>query len=120
MTAYHDHNYEAVYRRDQIRVVGPLCIDPGLDIVIVNWDVENFRGYLDDSHPDMVGSSSHGVRTRCNFDHQMCACLIRRSEAEAHCYFEKNVHLVDSYPCDFHRVCGHCYYFERSTDLNVG
>ena len=95
-------------------------MDPGLDIVNVNWDVENFHGYLDDTHPDKVGSSSHGVRIDCTFDHQMCACLIRRNEAEAHCYFGENAHLVDSYPGDFRKVCGHFYYFERSTDLNVG
>ena len=60
--------------RDQIRAVGFLCIDLALDIVSVNEDAEDSDYFLDDSHPDRVVSSSHGVRTGYNVDHQMCAC----------------------------------------------
>jgi hypothetical protein len=115
MIAYHDHNCEAVYRRGHSRGLVILCMDPGLDIVNVHWDVENCRGYLDDIHPDKIDSSNHGVRIDCTFDHQMCAYLIRKSEAETHYYFGENARPVDSYPGDFRKVCGHWYYFERST-----
>ena len=115
MTVYHGHDCEAVFRRDHSPGPVSLCMDPGLDIVNVNWDVENFRDYLDDIHPDKVDSSNHGVRIDCTFDHQMCAYLIRKSEAEARCYFGENAHPVDSYPGDFRKVCGHWYSFERST-----
>ena len=138
-SAYHDHNYEAVSRHgrnheivfdrdqnfaemmscDQIRAVVVLCIGLVLDIVNVNEEAEDSDYFLGDSHPDKVVSSSHDVRTGCNVDHQMCACSNSKCEAEAHCYFGENAHQVDSCLVDFHMVCGHCYYSERSTDWCV-